>query len=66
MDFTLDEADARWVKEAMTKVTEELRASTGQVIHKTFQDTVINLMERERTWVGGPNPRDLILLTIYQ
>ncbi|KAF8344075.1 THO complex subunit 1 transcription elongation factor-domain-containing protein, partial [Cantharellus anzutake] len=55
MDFTLDESDAKWVKDAMIKVTEELRASTGQVIHKTFQDTVINLMEREKTWVRWKN-----------
>ncbi|KAF9505817.1 hypothetical protein BS47DRAFT_1306078 [Hydnum rufescens UP504] len=55
MDFTLSDADAKWIRETWTKVSDELKAATAHVGYKTFQDTVTDLLERERAWVRWKN-----------
>jgi THO complex subunit 1 transcription elongation factor len=51
MDFILGDTDAKWIRETWTKVSDELKAATAHVGYKTFQDTVSDLLERERAWV---------------
>lgn len=49
MDFTLNEADAKWARETWAKATEELKATSPN--GKTVADTVAIILERENNWV---------------
>lgn len=51
MDFTLSDDDTKWIRETWDRCQEELKAATGSVGYRTFQDTVTDLLDRERAWV---------------
>ena len=51
LDFTLNDDDTKWVREMWDKCVEELRAATGNVGFRAFQDTVSDLLDREKAWV---------------
>ena len=51
LDFTLNDDDTKWVREMWDKCLEELRAATGNVGFRAFQDTVSDLLDREKAWV---------------
>lgn len=62
MDFTLEPADAKWVQETMTKVTEELRQTTPN--GRAFAETVQAILEREKNWVSIDTSRQVDCLSI--
>jgi len=49
MEFTLEDSEAQWVQETITKVLEELKQTTPN--GRTFADTVSAILEREKNWV---------------
>ena len=52
LEFTLNDDDTKWVREMWDKCLEELRAATGNVGFRAFQDTVSDLLDREKAWVS--------------
>ncbi|KAF8321536.1 hypothetical protein DL93DRAFT_2163154 [Clavulina sp. PMI_390] len=55
LDLTLSDEDAKWVRETTDKCMEELRAPIGGLGFRTFQDTVADLLDRERAWARWKN-----------
>lgn len=53
MDFTLDEANAKWVQETQVKTMEELRQTHPE--GRAFADTVRVILERDKNWVKWKN-----------
>lgn len=53
MDFTLEDNEAQWVQESITKVTEELRQTTPN--GRIFAETISAILDREKNWVRWKN-----------
>lgn len=53
MELTLSDDDVKWLRETWDKCQEELRTPIGGLGFRTFQDTVTDLLDRERAWVSN-------------
>ena len=53
MDFTLEDNEAQWVQESITKVTEELRQTTPN--GRIFAENISAILDREKNWVRWKN-----------
>ena len=53
MDFVLDDEEAIWVTEMISRVMEELKQTTPN--GRTFSDTVGVILERDKNWVRWKN-----------
>jgi hypothetical protein len=51
VDFTLGDAEVKWVAETNQKAIAELRATAP--MGKEFSDTVATILQRERNWASA-------------